>query len=38
MKYVKSKYRNNLRDAHSQAAPLKGSTKFDLNYQDILKD
>jgi oligoribonuclease NrnB/cAMP/cGMP phosphodiesterase (DHH superfamily) len=38
MKYVKSKYRTNLSDEHLQATLLIGTTKFDANYQDILKN
>ncbi|XP_025409478.1 general transcription factor II-I repeat domain-containing protein 2B-like [Sipha flava] len=38
MKYVKSKYRTNLSDEHLQATLLIGTTKFDANFQDILKD
>lgn len=38
MKYFKSKYRANLSDEHLQAMLLIGTTKYDTNYKDILKD
>jgi hypothetical protein len=37
MKYLKSKYRTNLSDEHIQATLLIGITKFDANYEEILK-
>jgi hypothetical protein len=38
MKYVKSKYRNNLSDEHLlvKATLMFGITKFNVNYQNIL--
>jgi len=38
MKYIKSKYRTNLSDEHLQATVLIRTTKFDENYQNILKN
>lgn len=38
MKFVKSMYRTNLSDNHLQATLLIGTTKYEANYQDILKD
>lgn len=37
MKYVKSKYRTNISDEHSQATLLIKTTKFDANYQKFKK-
>lgn len=38
MKYIKSKYRTNISHEHLQVTLLIEITKFDKNYQEILKD